>query len=460
MAMIRPACIVFLGLLAVHISAVSTKAVSPPAEKEEASCLASRVSFDLSSLQTLYLRPEAVLVDVDSFYVADPAYWLTTLWMRDVGYGYPPQGWVELVQQIKDKTPGERREARAVRLARECEVQRDSLLARVLDHVCSFLPGPTTDLTTTVYLTGLIVPNAFQKDFSVVINANACAGPSEVWNTIVHEVFHVGYYRNECYRTETPYHNIERHDLTYSLQNEGMATYVAMTAPRAIYQEVKDYQRLRDEYEVTSAIAKMNELIGAVDSLPPDEFRQRMFEVGVTERALYVCGGHMARTIDERLGREALVSSVATGPRSFVSAYNSLVSDDRRLVEVPLEEPLSACQCLHQEVVNGDYSRAREILGDMRQAGSLNNAAGHVLHVTGQLLTARDSLDLAIEVFEALRVVSPDHKNPHAGLAEAHLRKGDVGAAAEHFRRVLEIAPGDAHALTMLKKLGASSSGP
>jgi hypothetical protein len=39
----------------------------------------------------------------------------------------------------------------------------------------------------------------------------------------------------------------------------------------------------------------------------------------------------MAQTIDEKLGRPALVDTIREGPRSFIRKYNSLVSEDMRI---------------------------------------------------------------------------------------------------------------------------------
>jgi hypothetical protein len=45
----------------------------------------------------------------------------------------------------------------------------------------------------------------------------------------------------------------------------------------------------------------------------------------------------MAQTIDQELGREALVATVLTGPASFVQAYNAVVEEPLQLGAADLE---------------------------------------------------------------------------------------------------------------------------
>jgi tetratricopeptide (TPR) repeat protein len=424
--------------------------------KHAANCTCSVIKFELSSMEMIYLHPESVLADVDSFWKNDRAYWFTSLWMKNVGYDYPPMGWQQYIEKLSQVPVNQRDTVRVVRLGRDCAKLRDSLFNDVVTHICSFLPDSVTDLSTVVYLTALVVPHAFQMNHNVVLNANAIKTAAEAWNTIIHEVFHVGYYRNECYRTEMLFHNEEKHDLIYSLQNEGMATYVAFTAPAAMYYDQKDYRMLKDDSEVEKAIAKMNELIKMVDSTSPDEFRKKMFTLGVEERVLYICGAHIARTIDEKIGRDALVKTVSAGPRTFIAVYNNLVSEKHRVKELPIEDPITDFQQMRQAAVDGMYPHLRKILKNLRENATLKNPVGHPLEMTGQLLLERERLNLAKEVFEIYEKLFPKHGNPYEGLAETYIRKGDSLKAIEYFKKLIEVVPSHARAREELKKLNVS----
>ena len=451
--------IIIICILTSAIGQIATgESTQAKDSKQKTGCANSAITFDLSSLQTIYLYPESILANTDAFWKNDKAYWLTSLWMKNVGYDYPPYGWQQYIEQFKTIPAENRDSGSTLKLGRECVKLRDSLLGDVVAHICSFLPDSVTDLSTTVYLTALIVPNAFQMNYNVVLNANAIGSAAEAWNTTIHELFHVGYYRNECYRTEMLFHNEEKNDLTYSLQNEGIATYVAFSAPDAMYHEHKDYRMLKDGSKVKKAINKVNELIKMVDSESPDDFRKKMFKIGVEERALYICGAHIARTIDQRLGREALVKTVSAGPRTFIATYNEMVSEDQKVIELPLEEPLTDFQQMRKAAVDGDYVRLRKTLKTIRENKASQKPVGHPLEMTGHLLLERDSLDLAREVFEIYEELFPKHGNPYEGLAETYLIKGDSLKAIEYFRKLIEVVPGHAHAREELVKLGVSVS--
>jgi hypothetical protein len=61
-------------------------------------------------------------------------------------------------------------------------------------------------------------------------------------------------------------------------------------------------------------------------SMPERSFREDDFaliERLSGERLWYVAGFHMAKTIDERLGRERLNETIRSGPSSFFEAYES-----------------------------------------------------------------------------------------------------------------------------------------
>jgi hypothetical protein len=77
----------------------------------------------------------------------------------------------------------------------------------------------------------------------------------------------------------------------------------------------------------------MRQLIEDVKQKPVDEVQDSAIQIGITERAYYVTGAHMAQTIEERLGKGAIVESVNTGPRHFVEIYNSIV-DSKAIIDI------------------------------------------------------------------------------------------------------------------------------
>ncbi len=429
------------------IAATLAISIAHPAPAGER-CLESRVSLDAASAERLCLFPESVLADADAFWRTDRAYWLTSLWHKDVGYPVPPPGWEYRLKQIEARTAEQRLQAKELILARDCLVARTEFVEYATRHVCSFLPDSRQDVESTIYLTAAIVPNAFQKDFDVVINLGAIrGGRDEIFNTAIHVLFHVGYYRNEPLRAETLLNNEAEHDFIYSLQNEGMATYVAYLASEKYKSLTGDYSMLEDTVKVHEAIAAINSLVGMVQSESEESFRKKLHETGVINRALYVAGAHMARTIDETSGRDALIATLAAGPRTFMAAYNGIVAPRERVREFPVPAVLTPFQRLHRSTVDGDYSSARGAIREIRDnRAAFEKIPGHPLQISGQLALYKKEFDLAVDIFSLYAELKPDHSNPPAGLAEAYLGMGEEERALECCRRVLDLAPGHARA--------------
>jgi hypothetical protein len=60
------------------------------------------------------------------------------------------------------------------------------------------------------------------------------------------------------------------------------------------------------------------------------------WDKGVSGRAYYIVGAHMAQQIQAGRGREALVQTIVEGPYAFATLYNSLVEQDRRVGFEPI----------------------------------------------------------------------------------------------------------------------------
>jgi tetratricopeptide (TPR) repeat protein len=211
---------------------------------------------------------------------------------------------------------------------------------------------------------------------------------------------------------------------------------------------------LEDMAEVKRLIGLLNGLLAAVDDVSPAEFRRRMWFTGVQARALYIPGAHMARTIDERLGRAALVRTMGSGPRTFMQTYNTLANGDLKIHEYRLADTLSAYQRLRQAAVGGDYEMVARIVGLVAGDEVGGNPAVHVLNTTGWLLLYRGRTDLAGQVFKQYARLFPDSPNPYEGLGKVYLAEGHMDLAAQAFRELLRISPGSAVAEEVLEALG------
>jgi len=418
----------------------------------------SRIEFDFSSLEKICLEPESVLADIDGFWRIDKAYWLTACWHKEVGYPAPPPGWEKAIKTFSSRPTQERKTLPILQQSASLLKNKDQFLAFALPLLASLLPRDGCDLSTTVFFTTAIVPRAFQKNFYIVLNIAAISPQNRenaIFNTIIHELFHVGYYRCECLMSEIPLASAEAYDLVYSLQNEGLATYAGyLAAEKYPDDHFRDYAKLNTPPDVRRAVSQVNSLMADAPAKPAETFRKTLFQVGVEQRALYVAGAFMAKTIDEKLGRQALASSMETGPRSFIPAYNSLVEDSLKVSEYNLPEPPTLCQRMRKAVVAEDYEKLIEILGVLR-AGSVEtiHAAGHILQNTGQLLLRRKKYELARNVYEVYKRFFPKHVNPYEGLGDACRQLGDRVNAIKNYEEVIKLAPGHVRVLEILSHL-------
>lgn len=433
------------------------------AEAEDAGA-PPRIEFDFSSLEKIYLRPESVLADIDGFWLSDKAYWLTACWHKDVGTPVPPLGWVNVMKTFAGRPAREREALPILQQSASLLKNKDQFLAFALPLLTSLLPRDGCDLSTTVFFTTAVEPNAFQKNFLIVLNLGAVSPHNRemaVFNTLVHELFHVGYYRSECLMSEIPLNSAEEYDLVYCLQNEGLATYAGYLAAEKYPDDpFRDLARLKTPADVRQAVSQVNSLMVDAASQPGDDFRKKLFQVGVQQRALYVAGGFMAKTIDERLGRRALALSMETGPRSFISSYNSLVEDPLKISEYPLPESLTLCQQMRKAAVGENHDQIVEILREMN-AGTAETVlpAGHAMQNTGQLLLRRQKYELARDVYEVYKRFFPKHVNPYEGLGDACRQLGDLVNAIKNYEEVIRLSPGHVRVLEILKNLRDKSRG-
>ena len=408
-------------------------------------CVESAIRFDASSIETITLRPEEILENADAFWEGDRAYWLVSRWLEDVGAKRPIEAWLPLIERKAQVPVAQRGADRFLAVTRQLMAGEQAFLEKSIPHICSFVPDGRADMSTNIYFTTHIPQNAFQKHYNVVLNISHpdWKDPPTIMNTLIHELFHVAFYRYEPLMMETQTDNSEKYDILLNLMNEGMATYVAYAALPLYPSTIRDYALFDDPNETRRSIGKMNSLLSSIDSIPPDIFRERMFSIGVLQRALYIAGGHAARTIERSGGREMLREAMRRGPRAFVSMYNIVAQEDERLVEFPLPPSPSPFQRMRQAALAGDIEAMHRAMADIREhCAQGGEPVGHSLHTTGQLLLRRHEWNAAIEVFDLYRELVPAASNPYEGLATAYFMRGDRERRRHHVPGASQDQPG------------------
>jgi len=304
-------------------------------EKEKISnspFLKSKIRFDGSSLELLVLHPEIVLANPDSFWSSDSAYKRVKQWHKNVSFPVPMEKWNKWMQDLK-VVPADEREKNAQLVAARTMIPKEKEFnERAVPYLCSFLPKGCPEINTTIYFTTAIVASGFQMGNSIIIyGANA-----DKDNMFIHELFHQGFDQYNHMKFCRSHKDSLMYQIYNSIQNEGMATYVGYNAlkefPHIRTDMIKDdYVMFESIEEVKSLLYSMNNLLKKAFLLPEKELRDSLWQLGSIDRAYYVVGCFMAKTIDEKLGREALVETISNGSQSFLDSYNSLV-DEKLLV--------------------------------------------------------------------------------------------------------------------------------
>ena len=145
----------------------------------------------------------------------------------------------------------------------------------------------------------------------------------------MHELHHVAYTH---YQPIYSFSDLKttmdlRHAVMYSTHLEGLAVYAPYERRRREdgLNHV-DYRLYGDRKERDKIIEEYFNIWDDLRNIPERSFRENDFgliERLSGERLWYVAGLHMAKTIDERLGRETLTETMKSGPGSFFEAYES-----------------------------------------------------------------------------------------------------------------------------------------
>lgn len=197
-------------------------------------------------------------------------------------------------------------------------------------HLRAYLPSGTPVRGKVLF--ALFIPAyAFAwGDGSIVINVTAGfwgGNPDKVFNLLVHELYHNGFglHRHGSSPQDAKTGAALVENLLWQTQHEGMATYVAYRArPPGLL--VEDYAFLDDAAEVRVRFKLLQKLLDDMGHAGDSELaplRERLWSGGTSKRAFYVVGAWMARDIEARHGRDALIRTVVDGPRAFLDAYMS-----------------------------------------------------------------------------------------------------------------------------------------
>ncbi len=436
------------------ISAFNLGATEPAKEK-------ITMGFDDASLQKIYLHPEVIIEDFEGFWSSDEAYKLVKRIHKNNNLQVPMEDWKRKITGISRMPLSERKANKGFVVAQEIMGYEKKFRTEGIPHLRSFLPADTRSFSKMIYLTSEINFRCFMTNGNVVVNVNATYfdGDSEgIMNSLVHEVFHIGYGFNRYNRSEAPLDDEQQYFFLDALQNEGLATYVGYTAQKIFKGDhEKDYTMLEDEREFFTALKKVNGLFAKAKSGKKQNLRKESWKLGVTGRAYYVLGAVMAKTIDHKLGRAALIETISKGPRSFVTIYNSLAPDERKVVEFPAPAKLTLFQKLKSALMENRLDEFNALKADLlKSTKPVDPKLSSKLNSLGYAMIYKKRVKDAIEVFTLNTALFPTDANAFDSLAEAYMLDNDKDSAIKYYKKSLTLNPKNNNAEDMLKKLGAT----
>ncbi len=443
--LVLPLALLILGGWTIFARWVREPSALPEAAMVVGACARHEIGFDDTSVLAQFNKTDEILANPEHFWRQDRGHSLIALSPHLKTESLPPDEWYELMGEIAQLSPEERRGERHY-LAARMIMDHKEIYCTVGARIIQSLLPPDAGLETTVHLTAFTQPAAFTTNNAIVMNVDVShyfGKSAYFFNTLNHELFHIGYWRYQPYQQEIWPQSYSLKSALVILQNEGIATY-SQELSNAYYPAMLeiDHQLSQSMLALRFFVGRVNDLLQDAATLPEDDVLLDLYS-GFNQRALYAVGAHMARTIDQELGREALAGTIALGPQAFVQTYNQLVQESWKISEVPRTLSLNAFQQLRKSAVEATYDRIPELLEGIRSttADNLDGAKFEEIRSAGLVLQGSDEQQLAVQVFESMAALFPDHPFSHIYLAEAYQLVGDFGLAADSFQKAITIDP-------------------
>jgi hypothetical protein len=326
-----------LGSFLVFLSTLPLAGTPASGQEHTGSCLGSSIPVETSTLERIVRETEAVVEEGRAFWEAERPLILAQGWADEVRSPNPYDSFLASVEGLAALPASDRASHPIARMTDEIIARQAEWQERAIPHLCSFFPQEV-DLSRPAFFVAFIPPRAFATSEGIVIDvaADYWNGDSgNILNMMIHEFFHVGYGQLRPHRTDTPLENGRLNSMVESIQNEGMAVWVAYEARHAFPAPGEvDNRLLESPEDVADLRTALNDLFERSSTISDDQLRRQGWRVGVTNRAYYIVGAYIARVIQAERGKTALVGTLANGPLSYIRLYNSLVPEEER-VRVP-----------------------------------------------------------------------------------------------------------------------------
>jgi predicted alpha/beta superfamily hydrolase len=301
-----------------------------------------KVIIDTSSIKHIYLKTKEIMQDTAAFWETDSALKAIKRFREKQNRPVPDPKWEKKISQIAKLSKKKRQNHPHFRMAQEVAEKAEFFRSTAIPHVSTFLPdADTMDFTLTVYLTAHTGAYRFMmnNDLYIDVAHERWNGNSQnILNNLVMVVYDIGFLECRGTRTEKPLDQ-KLYTLLEYLQSRGIATYVGYKAlDKFPVEGVEYYNLLESESECTRLRDELNDLFSKAKIMADKDLWKKAVEIGVRGYAYPVVGAYMAKTIEEKLGLDALKDTITQGPLSFLKTYNRLVDVDKKIHDFGDEE--------------------------------------------------------------------------------------------------------------------------
>jgi hypothetical protein len=294
----------------------------------------SQINLTSDNLDILVNHPEDVLANYEEFWDTHRVQFCTKKWADHLNYEIPHEKVIAMIQEWADLSPEERANHSLNKNAAILIAEKDALLEKALPHLHSFFPSET-DLSVDVHLTAFNPSRGFAM-LDIVINVQAPHWQEDarnILNAIIHEIGHVGHSYYRTLWTEEKAKPEMKQRVLDNINSEGICTYIGYTAQGfAPAPGDQDYPQVDDPDRVVEAFDQTNQIIAKIDTVSDEDIQKMTWDTGIQGRAYYVVGTTICKTIDEKLGRQALIDAMSTGPQFWARQYNQLVPEEIQLI--------------------------------------------------------------------------------------------------------------------------------
>ena len=234
----------------------------------------------------------------------------------------------------------------------------------------------------------------------------------------------------------------------------GLACYVSYTTDSFFLYKTPtiDYEKLEDDIELKRLHAELNSFFISSENMPESEMDSISWELGVMQRAYYVVGAFMAKTIDEKLGREALASITRKGPSSFINTYNSIAPDDFKIATFKVSEELPIEHKMKQALLKNDMKDFNYLKQKLINA-DIDSLMEQKLDYIADVFLDADKNTEAIEIMKLNTVLFPSSWSAYHSLGESLVNSGNKKEAIKYFKKSVELNPENDKGINELKKL-------